>query len=206
LNQLPAYDKIIHSEIALQLGENMSTGKVTQRALGPDGRTVGTYDDNPMLNSIVYEVEFPDGQVKEYASNDIAENMLTQVDSDGYSTTILKVIIVAVPEADKYVYTSSGQKRLRKTTVGWSLLIQWANKSEAWVPLTDLKESHPCEAAGFAKARGIADEPTFVWWVPYTLQKRDIILSKIKARIWKTTHKYGIEVPTSMDHGFAIDK
>ena len=139
--------------------------------------------------------------------------MLTQVDSDGYSTTILKAIInyrkdeaVAVPKADKYVYTSSGQKRLRKTTVGWSLLIQWANKSEAWVPLTDLKESHPCEAAKFAKAQGIVDKPAFAWWVPYTLRKRDIILSKIKARIQKTTHKFCIEVPTSMDHGFAIDK
>ena len=213
LNQLPAYDKIIHSEVALQLGESISTGKVTKRALGPDGRTAGTYDDNPMLNSIVYEVEFPDGQVKEYAANIIAENMLTQVDSDGYSTTILKAIIdyrkdeaVAVPKADKYVYTSSGQKRLRKTTVGWSLLIQWADESEAWVPLKDLKESHPCEAAEFAKARGIADEPAFAWWVPYTLQKRDIILSKIKARIQKTTHKYGIEVPMSMEHTFAIDK
>jgi hypothetical protein len=34
LNQLPAYDKIIHSEVALQLGESTSTGKVMQRALG----------------------------------------------------------------------------------------------------------------------------------------------------------------------------
>jgi hypothetical protein len=213
LNQLPAYDKILHSEVALQLGDSMSTGKVTQRALGPDGRTAGTYDDNPMLNSIVYEVEFPDGQVKEYAANVIAENMLTQVDSDGYSTTILKAIIdyrkdeaVAVPKADRHVYTSSGQKRLRKTTVGWSLLIQWADESEAWVPLKDVKESHPCEAAEFAKSRGIADEPAFAWWVPYTLRKRDIILAKLKARIQKTTHKYGIEVPTSMEHAFAIDK
>jgi hypothetical protein len=174
LNQLPAYDKMVHSEVALQLGENMSTGKVTQQLLGPDGRTAGTtYDDNPMLNSIVYEVKFPDGQVKEYTANVIAENMLTQVGSDGYSTTILKAIIdyctdeaVAVPKADKYVYTSSGQKRLQKTTAGWSLLIQWADKSEAWVLLKDLKESHPCEAAEFAKARGITDKPTFVWWVP----------------------------------------
>jgi hypothetical protein len=99
-----------------------------------------------MLNSIIYEVEFPDGQVKEYAANVIAENMLTQVDSDGYSTTILKAIIdywkddaVAVPKADQYVYTSSGQKPLQKTTVGWSLLIQWADKSKAWVLLKDLK-------------------------------------------------------------------
>jgi hypothetical protein len=213
LNQMPAYDKIINSEVALQLGEGFSTGKVTQRAIGPDGTTAGTYDDNPMLNSIVYEVEFPDGQVKEYAANVIAENMLTQVDSDGYSTTILKAIIdyrkdeaVAVSKADQYVHTSSGQKRQRKTTVGWSLLIQWADESEAWIPLKDLKESHPCEAAEFARARGIADEPAFAWWVPYTLRKRDVILSKLKARIRKTTHKYGIEVPTSLEHALSIDK
>jgi hypothetical protein len=150
-----------------------------------------------MLNLIIYEVKFPDDQVKEYAANVIAENMLTQVDSDGYSTTILKAIVdypkdeaVAVSKADKYVYTSSGQKRLQKTTVGWLLLIQWANKSEAWVPLKGPKQSYPCEAAEFAKARGIADEPAFAWWVPYMLRKRDIILSKIKARIRK--------LPTSM--------
>ncbi len=123
-----------------------------------------------MLNLIIYEVEFPDGQVKEYAANIIAENMLTQVDSDGYSTTMLKAIIdyqkdedVAVSKADMHVHTSSGQKRLQKTKVGWSLLIQWADKSEAWVPLKDLKESHPCETADFAKARGIADEQALAW-------------------------------------------
>jgi hypothetical protein len=56
------------------------------------------------------------------------------------------------------------------------------------------------------KARGIADEPAFAWWVPYMMRKRDIILSKLKARIRKTTHKYGIEVPTSMEHAFVIDR
>jgi hypothetical protein len=76
---------------------------------------------------------------------------------------------VVVSKADKYVQTRNGQKCLRKTTVGWLLLIQWADESEAWVPLKDLKESHPCEAAKFAKARGIADEPAFAWWVAYTL-------------------------------------
>jgi hypothetical protein len=125
LNQLPAYDKIINSVVALQLGESLYMGKVTQRALGPDGTRAGTYDDNPMLNSIVYEVEFPNGQVKEYAANVITENMLTQAGSDGYSTTILKATIdyqkdetVAVSKADQYIHISSRQKRLRKTTVG----------------------------------------------------------------------------------------
>jgi hypothetical protein len=42
INQMPAYDRILHSEVSLQTGEEMSIGKVTQGALGPDGRVVGT--------------------------------------------------------------------------------------------------------------------------------------------------------------------
>jgi hypothetical protein len=93
INQQPAYDRIISSEVQLQLGDAMSTGQVKRRALGPDGIVVGKYDDNPILNSIVYEVEFPDGQVKEYAANVIAANMLSQVDSEGYSTTFMSSIV-----------------------------------------------------------------------------------------------------------------
>ena len=87
INQQPAYDQIINAEVQLQLGEEIVNGKVIQRTIGPDGQVTGTYDNNPFLNSIIYDVEFPDGQVKEYAADIIAENMLTQVDSDGMSTT-----------------------------------------------------------------------------------------------------------------------
>ena len=68
----------------------MVNGKVIQRTIEPDGQVTGTYDNNPFLNSIIYDVEFPDGQVKEYAANIISENMLRQVDSDGMSTTLWK--------------------------------------------------------------------------------------------------------------------
>ena len=67
----------------------MVTGKVTQRTIGPDGQVTGTYGNNPYLNSINYDVEFPDRQVKKYAANIIAENMLTKSDSDGMSTTLM---------------------------------------------------------------------------------------------------------------------
>ena len=73
------------------------------------------------------------------------------------------------------------------------------------MPLEDLKDSHPVEVAEFAKARGISDEPAFAWWVPYTLKKRDVIIVAIKSRIRKTTHKYGIEIPTSVEHAYRID-
>ena len=42
----------------------MVNGKVIQRTNGPDGQVTGTYDNNPFLNSIIYDVEFPDGQAR----------------------------------------------------------------------------------------------------------------------------------------------
>jgi hypothetical protein len=170
------------------------------------------YDDNPMLNSVIYDIEFPDGQTREYAANTIAENMLTQVDCDGYSKTLMVGIVdfkkdeaTAISKAEKWVVTARGQRRLRMSTAGWKLLIQWRDGSETWVPLKDMKESHPVETAEFARARGIDDEVAFAYWVPYTLRKRDVIISAIKSRLKRTSHKYGIEVPTSVKHAMELD-
>jgi hypothetical protein len=54
-----------------------------------------------------------------------------------------------------------GQRQLRMSTVGWKLLVQWRDGSESWIPLKDMKESHPVETAEFAKAWGIDDEVAF---------------------------------------------
>ena len=76
LNQLPAYDRLLHAEVQLQHDDWVTTGKVKHQASGLDGNMVGKYDNNPMLNSIMYEVEFADRTVKEYGANIIAEDML----------------------------------------------------------------------------------------------------------------------------------
>eukprot|EP00957_Ditylum_brightwellii_P052013 3945376-Ditylum_brightwellii.AAC.1 len=78
IDQQPAYNMIIN---------------VKRRALGLDGRTADSYHDKPMLNSTIYKVEFPDVEVKEYAANMIAKNMLTQVDYEGFTTTMMDGII-----------------------------------------------------------------------------------------------------------------
>jgi hypothetical protein len=112
LNQSPAYDRMLNAEISLQMEHGQTKGIVKRRAVGPDGKVSGRYDENPYLNSLVYEVEFTDGLVKEYSANVIAENMLTQVDSDGYSLTMMKGIVdykrddaVAVPKSEQYIVT-----------------------------------------------------------------------------------------------------
>ena len=57
--------------------------KVSGRTVGPYGKTIGTFHDTTIFNSIIYDVEFPDGEVKEYSANVIDENMLSQVDNEG---------------------------------------------------------------------------------------------------------------------------
>ena len=118
----------------------------------------------------MYEVEFVDGQAQEYSANVIAENMLTKVDSEGLSTTLMEGIVdchkdasVAVMKTDKYVYTKNGQWRLRKMTGGWDMLVRRKDQTESWIKLSDMKESHPVETAELAKLKGINDKAAFAW-------------------------------------------
>ena len=213
INQLPAYDHLLNPEVQLQLGNELTMGKVKCHALGPEGKVVGQYDDNPFLNSMTYEVKFVDGQVWEYSAIVIAQNMLTRVDSEGFSTSLMEGIVdcckdesVAVTKTDKYVYTKSGQWQLRKTTAGWDMLVRWKDQMESWIKLSDMKESHPVEMAEFAKLKGIDDKSAFAWWNPYALGKRDMILSSIKVCVQKRTHKYGIKILMSVEHAMELDR
>ena len=73
-------------------------------------------------------------------------------------------------------------------------------------PLKILKEQYPVQVAEYAVATDITKEPAFAYWTPHVLKKRDRILAAMKARVPRTTHKNGIEVPTSIAHAMALDK
>ena len=64
LNQQWAYNKLINTEVQLQHDNEMIYVKVKKRSLNSDGQSTGSYDKNPMLNSMIYEVKFEDGHVK----------------------------------------------------------------------------------------------------------------------------------------------
>ena len=209
---LPITDALIHAEVSLPQGEKMLSGKVIGRATDHDGSTIGEYDANPLMNTMLYDVEFDDGVLKQYSANIIAENMYSQVDDQGYSTTLLDGIIdykkddTAVTKEDMYITTKSGQRRMRQTTQGWKLLIKFKDDSEQWVPLKLLKETNPVDVAEFAEAKGISEEPAFAYWVPYTLRRRDRIISAVNSRVRKQNVKYGIKVPTTIDEAKRFDR
>ena len=60
----------------------MKKVKVVGWSKDDDGNIIGKYDINPMLNTMVYDVKFPGGSIREYGVNVIENNMYSQVDSD----------------------------------------------------------------------------------------------------------------------------
>ena len=75
--------------------------------------------------------------------------------------------------------------------------------------LDTLEEYEGISSSGGGRAcqgsRNSGCEPAFVWWLPYTLRKQEETLSAVKSRIRKATHTHGIDIPTSLEHAYAID-
>ena len=92
-----------------------------------------------------------------------------------------------------------------KTTKGWEFLCAWKDESQDWIPLKDLKECYPIEVSEYAKAHGLIGEPAFAWWGPQVFKTCKAIINKVKSRYWKQTHKYGIELPKTVEEALAID-
>ena len=207
-----AYDGYLSAELILPKDDKMVKATVLKRKRGDDGVPVGIRNTNPMLDSRVYEVEFSDGAVAEYAANVIAENMFSQVDSEGRQFLLLDEITdhksdhSALKIENGFHISANGNKTPKKTTRGWKLQVQWKDGTTDWIPLCDLKDSNPIEVAEYAVANGLANEPAFHWWVRSTLRRKDRIVAKVKSRYWKTTHKFGFELPHSAAEALAIDK
>jgi hypothetical protein len=81
------------------------------------------------LDTREYEVEFPDGTMDTYSANIVAENLYSQVDTEGKQYQVLSEIIDhrtnghAVSIDDAFITDKYSNQHRRKTTMGWEMLI-----------------------------------------------------------------------------------
>ena len=173
---------------------------------------VGTFNDNPLLNTLLYECKFDDGKTQAYSANTTASKIFMESDADSFSSPLFYEIVVytssgeATKMSDKYVMIKTGTKLMLQMTHSWKFLVQWANGSRQWIDLKISKESNPVQVVEYVTARNIAEEPALAWWVPYVLRKQDVIVSAVTSRVRKTSHKYGTELPTSVKHAIEINR
>ena len=122
---------------------------------------------------------------------------MSQVDSEGHNYQVLTEVTdhnkddSAIAKVDGF----SGNLHQKRITRGWKLLVEWKDGSVDWVPLKNLKQSNPVELAEYAVENEINDKPAFNWWVKEILRHINMIISKVKSKYWRASHKFGIQVP-----------
>ena len=205
-------DEFIGNKVPLPVNGELKEGIIKSRKRTADGSLVGTKNDNPICDSRIYEVEFPDGNYKEYAANVIIENLYAHVDDDGKSHAMLIGIIdhqsddSAITKDEGSFITPHGTRRKRITTKGWRLKVEWDDGTSSWVPLKDLKESNPLYVAEYANSHGLISEPAFAWWCPHVLRKRDRVIKQVQHRLAKKNLKFGVRVPNTIEEALKFDK
>jgi hypothetical protein len=180
------YDEFIGAQVMVPCGDGRIQGTITKQAKDNDGNPIGRRHNNYYLDTRQYEVELSDGTTEEYHANVIAENLFSQVDSEGHQYVLMKEISehrkdkTAVPKSEGWIEMPNGQKVRKRTTRGWQLLVEWKEGGSDWILLKDLKESYPVEVAEYAIANKISEEPAFAWWVNDVIKRRNRIISKGK--------------------------
>jgi len=206
------YDQYINAQVTIPKHGKPGRCTVTARRIGGDGKPVGRGNPNPLLDTREYKCIREDGSVDYYTANLIADNIYSQVDPDGINVSIFRDICdhrkteEALPMEQMFYTDRNGREQQRRTTKGWELNLGWNDGSTSWLPLKDVKASNPVEVAEYAVANKLQDEPAFAWWVSHVLRKRDRIISKVKAKYWSKTHKFGIRMPKSVKEALQIDQ
>ena len=111
-------DLYINMELAVPGGDNPNPQyeKVTKQLRDAHSIPIGMANENPILDSRMYEVEYQDGTKASLAVNYIAENLFAQVDQEGKRHVLLDEIIDyrvnghEVKLQDAFITTGTGMR------------------------------------------------------------------------------------------------
>ena len=150
-------DEMIGAEIDLPNNGEIMGGTIASRKRDAEGNLIWKKNENTILDTRMCIVEFEDGSFQEDSTNILMENLYDQSDDDGHSLLLLKQICdyrsssEAIEVSIGFYKTVNGSTRRVITTKGWQLKVQWANHTESWVPLVDLKQSNPLDVARYVE-------------------------------------------------------
>ena len=171
------HDHYVNMEVALPRDDTgPEYARVTKRLRDANGIPIGTANDNPMLDTRLYEVEYPDGYKASLTANAIAENLFAQVDDEGNRFVLLDSIVdhrvdgSQVQGEDAFITSPHGGKKRVETTKGWEILVQWKDRSTSWESMKDIKAVYPVQLAEYAIQQKISKEPAFAWWIPHIIK------------------------------------
>jgi hypothetical protein len=118
-------DTYLNMELAIPRdSDGPEFARITKRLKDKDGLSIGRANNNLILDTIMYEVEYPDGHKASLTANAFVENMFAQVDHEGNRHVLFEEIIdhridgTEVKQQDAFLTTRNGNQRRRETTKG----------------------------------------------------------------------------------------
>ena len=141
-------------------------GKVMGLKRDTYGNAIGSMNDNPIIDTREYHVDFDDGEVRKLTANVIAESMYDACD-DGGNEYLMMESIVEYQNNDKDITVPDKKvvhrywSFMRRSTVGWQLCVQWRDGSISWQTLKDTNELNPVKTAENYMAQEIDHNPAF---------------------------------------------
>jgi hypothetical protein len=154
-------DHYLGAEVVLDTEQGPRFARVVERVKHPDGRQIGSPHRNPMLDTREHFVEFPDQSRSRCTANTIAENLFSQCDTEGHRFRVIEEITdhrtteEALVGEDCFRVANNGQKVPRKTTKGHEFCVKCRGEECEWLPVKQVKDGNPIEAAEFAKSNGL---------------------------------------------------
>jgi hypothetical protein len=110
-------DTYLNMELAIPRdSDGPEFARATKRLKDKDRLPIGRANNNPILDTRMYEVEYPDGHKASLAANAIAENMFAQVDDKGNPHVLFEEIIdrrtngTEVKQQNAFLTTCNGNK------------------------------------------------------------------------------------------------
>jgi len=120
------FDKYISSTVR-HMEDNMEQVGITKgRKRGPDGKFIGKYNENPILDTSVYEIEFQDGRVESYFANQIVECILDESEAEANITHHIKDFVdhrrdSKALTSDEAFLRVKGKTIPKRTTKDWHI-------------------------------------------------------------------------------------
>ena len=207
-------DNLLNTQISMHRGpdDSIELGTVTKRLKDDNGNPIGVRHDDPRLDSRLYEVIWEDGTSEPLFANTIAENIYDNAQGKDEHSDLFRGIIDhrttgdLLTGDDAYDFLPNGTKQIKPTTRGWQMLIQWSDGSTDWAEMRDVKDSYPVQLAAYATRHQLHKEPAFAWWIRHVTRQQRRGIHKVKSKYWTRTHKFGIEIPKSVEQALAIDQ
>lgn len=83
----------MHVSVMFLYGSQMTCCTVKAHKQDLDGNPIGCRSDNPILDTCLYDMKFPDGEVTLLRANMIAKAMYSQCDVDGNEHLLLECFV-----------------------------------------------------------------------------------------------------------------